>query len=125
MFVSEKLAALNVVYDKLKQAGLEEFCLELHSHKANKKEVIAELCRTLRASRSVVSSRADMEIQEKAKLQKQLDSYAEELHKPIPNINKSMFQLYDAYAASRDGIEVDFFLLLFLHLFEFLLFLKN
>lgn len=110
LFVSEKLAALNVVYDKLKQAGLEEFCLELHSHKANKKEVIAELCRTLRASRSVVSSRADMEIQEKAKLQKQLDSYAEELHKPIPNINKSMFQLYDAFAASRDGIEVDFFL---------------
>ena len=33
----EKLAALNVVYDKLKQAGLAEFCLQLHSHKANKK----------------------------------------------------------------------------------------
>ena len=37
LFVSEKLAALSVVYDKLKKAGLEEFCLELHSHKANKK----------------------------------------------------------------------------------------
>ena len=37
LFVSEKLAALNVVYEKLKSAGLEEFCLELHSHKANKK----------------------------------------------------------------------------------------
>ncbi len=110
LFVSEKLAALNVVYDKLKQAGLEEFCLELHSHKANKKEVIAELCRTLRLNRSAVSSRADMEIQEKAKLQKQLDSYAEELHKPIPSINKSMFQLYDSYAANRNGIEVDLIL---------------
>ena len=30
LFVSEKLAALSVVYDKLKQAGLSEFCLELH-----------------------------------------------------------------------------------------------
>lgn len=107
LFVSEKLAALNVVYDKLKQAGLEDFCLELHSHKANKKEVIAELCRTLRSGRTTVSARADMEIQEKAKLQKQLDSYAEELHKPIPSINMSMFQLYEAYAANRDGIEVD------------------
>lgn len=37
LFVSEKLAALNVVYDKLKQAGLAEFCLQLHSHKANKR----------------------------------------------------------------------------------------
>ena len=40
LFVSEKLAALNVVFDKLKQVGLSEFCLELHSHKANKKAVI-------------------------------------------------------------------------------------
>ena len=41
LFVSEKLAALNVVYEKLKNVGLEEFCLELHSHKANKKQVTA------------------------------------------------------------------------------------
>ena len=44
LFVSEKLAALNVVYEKLKQAGLAEFCLQLHSHKANKKDVIADIC---------------------------------------------------------------------------------
>ncbi len=49
LFVSEKLAALNVVYDKLKKAGLEEFCLELHSYKTNKKDVITELCHTLKA----------------------------------------------------------------------------
>lgn len=49
LFVSEKLAALNVVYDKLKQAGLSAFCLQLHSHKANKKDVIKDICDTLRA----------------------------------------------------------------------------
>ena len=59
LFVSEKLAALNVVYDKLKQAGLAEFCLQLHSHKANKKDVIADICHTLRAGKSAVSSKAD------------------------------------------------------------------
>lgn len=42
LFVSEKLAALSVVYDKLKKAGLEEFCLELHSHKANKKDLLCK-----------------------------------------------------------------------------------
>ncbi|WP_022755888.1 DUF4011 domain-containing protein [Butyrivibrio fibrisolvens] len=108
LFVSEKLAALSVVYDKLKQAGLEEFCLELHSHKSSKKEVIEELVRTLRADRSRVSSRADAEVQAKLKLQEQLDTYATELHKPIPVIEKSMFQLYDAYSAHRHAPELDF-----------------
>ncbi len=107
LFVSEKLAALSVVYDKLKQAGLEEFCLELHSYKSSKKEVIAELCKTLRADRSVVSARADAEVQTKAKLQKQLDDYAEELHKPIPGINKSLYQLYEAHSAHRQAPEID------------------
>ncbi|MCR5768209.1 MAG: DUF4011 domain-containing protein [Lachnospiraceae bacterium] len=106
LFVSEKLAALNVVFDKLKKAGLDEFCLELHSFKSSKKEVIAELCRTLRAGRSVVSSRADAEVQAKAKLQEQLDLYAEELHKPVPLINKTLYQLYESYAASRSGKEL-------------------
>lgn len=107
LFVSEKLAALSVVYDKLKQAGLEEFCLELHSYKSSKKEVIAELCKTLRADRSAVSSRADREVQAKAKLQEQLDAYAEELHKPIPVIGKSMYQLYDAHSAYRNAPDLE------------------
>ena len=107
LFVSEKLAALSVVYDKLKQAGLEEFCLELHSYKSSKKEVIAELCKTLRADRSVVSARANIEVQTKAQLQKRLDDYAEELHKPITGINKSMYQLYEAYSAHRQAPDIE------------------
>lgn len=110
LFVSEKLAALRVVYDKLKLAGLDEFCLELHSHKSNKKEVIAELCKTLRADRSEVSSRADAEVQAKAQLQEQLDKYAKELHKPIPVINKSMYQLYGAYSAQRKAPDLELIL---------------
>lgn len=47
LFVSEKMAALEVVYKRLRSAGLSEFCLELHSHKANKREVIKELARCL------------------------------------------------------------------------------
>src|SRR3546814_21150488 len=39
LFVSEKMAALEVVYNRLVQKGLGRFCLELHSSKANKKEV--------------------------------------------------------------------------------------
>lgn len=99
LFVSEKLAALSVVYEKLKQAGLSEFCLELHSHKANKKEVIAELCRTLHLERIQVSPKAEREIAIKAKAQRQLDDYAVELHCQHDVIGKSLYQLYEAYAA--------------------------
>ena len=108
LFVSEKLAALNVVYDKLKQAGLAEFCLQLHSHKANKKDVIADICHTLRAEKRVVSSKADAEIAIKEKAQHQLDAYAVELHKPRPVIEKSLYQLYESYAAFRPTPDVEF-----------------
>lgn len=108
LFVSEKLAALSVVYDKLKQVGLEEFCLELHSYKSSKKEVIAELCKTLRTNQHVVSAKAESEVQTKAKLQRKLDEYAEELHRPVPGINKSLYQLYESYAAFRNAPDVDY-----------------
>ena len=108
LFVSEKLAALNVVYDKLKQAGLAEFCLQLHSHKANKKDVIADICHTLRAGKSAVSSKADAEIAIKEKAQHQLDAYAVELHKLNPVIEKSLYQLYESYAAFRSTPDVEF-----------------
>ena len=39
LFVSEKLAALQVVYENLKKAGISEFAIELRSSKANKKEL--------------------------------------------------------------------------------------
>lgn len=90
LFVSEKLAALSVVYDKLKKAGLEEFCLELHSHKANKKDVITELCHTLKAQKSALSDRAQKEIEAKIRAQQELDEYAVELHKIRPTINKTL-----------------------------------
>lgn len=43
LFVSEKLAALEVVKKRLALAGLGHFCLELHSNKTQKKHVLEEL----------------------------------------------------------------------------------
>ena len=108
LFVSEKLAALSVVYDKLKKAGLEEFCLELHSHKANKKQVIEELCHTLKAQKSGVSERAQHELEAKRKAQRQLDAYAEELHKVRPVINKTLYRLYEEISACRKAPDTEF-----------------
>lgn len=46
LFVSQKIAALEVVKNRLAANGLAPFCLELHSNKANRKNVLGELAKT-------------------------------------------------------------------------------
>jgi transcription elongation GreA/GreB family factor len=43
LFVSEKLAALEVVRRRLDKAGLGMFCLELHSHKTQKRKLLDDI----------------------------------------------------------------------------------
>ena len=43
LFVSEKLAALEVVRARLNRAALGHLCLELHSHKTRKKELLSDI----------------------------------------------------------------------------------
>lgn len=103
LFVSEKRAALNVVYDKLKQADLSEFCLELHSHKANKKDFIAELVRTLRLPRTVMRETAETTLQRKDDAMKQLNQHAQALHRNRPEYGMSLYEIYEAYVESAAG----------------------
>ena len=49
LFISEKLAALQVVKNRLELAGLGKFVLELHSNKTNKKAFLEELDERMRA----------------------------------------------------------------------------
>jgi very-short-patch-repair endonuclease len=43
LFVAEKMAALQVVFERLKGVGLGHLCLELHSRKASKQQVLGQL----------------------------------------------------------------------------------
>lgn len=43
LFVAEKIAALDVVFRRLREVGLGEFCLELHSNKSRKLDVLSQL----------------------------------------------------------------------------------
>lgn len=47
LFVAEKLAALEVVHKRLAQAGLADFCLELHGHAASPKKIYDSLSKRL------------------------------------------------------------------------------
>ena len=49
LFMAEKMAALDVVLGRLRNCGLGDLCLELHSRHANKREVLQEIGRTLQS----------------------------------------------------------------------------
>lgn len=53
LFVAEKLAALEVVRRRLRELGLGEFCLELHSHKTRKTEALEDIGDRIRAGAQV------------------------------------------------------------------------
>lgn len=105
LFVSEKQAALNVVFEKMKQVGLSDYCLELHSHKANKKAFVQELVRILNLPRVAVKSNEDSK---KAVNQKQLDEYDRHLHEEKPVIQKSAFNVYSDFLKYKQAADVDY-----------------
>jgi len=108
LFVSEKLAALSVVYNKLKSVGLDEFCLEIHSHKANKKDFISELCNTMESEKKTIGQKAQLELQNKQKIEQQLNDYAVELHRHRNIINKSLYQMYEELSSCNNVERIDF-----------------
>jgi hypothetical protein len=93
LFVSEKMAALEVVYNRLKAKNLDEYCLELHSQKANKREVVQELNRCLTEHLVKGRSLSDEELDRLSKRRIQLKEYVDSLHKPREHINLTAYQI--------------------------------
>ncbi|HJJ99382.1 MAG TPA: ATP-binding protein, partial [Methanocorpusculum sp.] len=82
LFVSEKMAALEVVKRRLDTAGLSRFCLELHSQKAKKGEIIRELEQSIQHPESTTASPDRIHLQIDS-LRGELDGYCSELVAPI------------------------------------------
>ena len=82
LFVAEKMAALDVVHRRLQQVGLGPLALELHSHKANKKSLLAELARTRDAGRAGETDGATL-LSALESASGQLNAFAERLHAPL------------------------------------------
>jgi hypothetical protein len=76
LFVAEKLAALEVVRRRLREVGLGDFCLELHSHKTRKKVFFEDIAARLSKPRR--GSPADFEnaLTALAARRAELDDYA-------------------------------------------------
>jgi very-short-patch-repair endonuclease len=97
LFVSEKTAALEVVKRRLDRCGLGDFCLELHSHKANKREVVAELGRCLEL-KPVGAPDVAAQLGTLAESRRKLNSFVTELHAVREPLGMSAFRVHGEVA---------------------------
>ena len=93
LFVSEKVAALQVVYNRLAKVGLADFCFSLHSHKAKKKEILHELANSISLNRKKVREEALHELTVLEKKRQELNDYQLQLHTPCSKLNVSIFDI--------------------------------
>lgn len=85
LFVSQKMAALNVVHKRLEEVGLGRYCLNLHNYKGNKKEVIRQLITELETSPNIKESVKRYSFADYIETQKDLNNFYDFLckkHKP-------------------------------------------
>ena len=85
LFVSAKMAALEVVKRRLDSIGLGNACLELHSHKTNKRETLNELRRTLNLSpeMTVTDGLGGSLLEQLSRTRSQLNEYADAVNVPV------------------------------------------
>lgn len=99
LFVSEKIAALDVVYRRLREVKLGEFCLELHSSKARKLDVLAQLKNSWEAKGDVDPDVWRAEARRLKALRDELNAYVERLHFRFSN----GMTIYEAIGRVVDG----------------------
>jgi very-short-patch-repair endonuclease len=102
LFVSEKMAALEVVHRRLSSLGLGPFCLELHSSKAKKADVLKQLGIALDSAGARTVKDWERESERLLTLRTDLNGVARALHRIHPND----LTIYDAIGTSLQYAEM-------------------
>ncbi len=98
LFVSEKIAALQTVYERLRQCGLAEFCLELYGRKANQILTAPDV----RSDPIDPPAAVDFPYAELTAVRDQLNAYAQALHTPFGALGLTAHTVYAYLNALRD-----------------------
>lgn len=93
LFVAEKMAALEVVWRRLDHIGLGVACLELHSHKANKRTLLQELRNTWQLGAPTYQN-GQATITQLTQARDELNAHAMRLHQVL---EPSALAPFDAY----------------------------
>ncbi|BCW53651.1 hypothetical protein StoSoilB19_10250 [Arthrobacter sp. StoSoilB19] len=93
LFVSEKAAALDVVRDRLTSRQLDPFLLELHSHKATRKQVVQTLHAELTRRPVVKSSFSETDRSQLIKSRTRLSDHADAMNEVRSPLGRSLFDV--------------------------------
>ena len=107
LFVSEKMAALSVVYRRLEQVGLADYCLSLHNYKAERRAVIQALVKTLDAPTYSIKAGFKDALSELEDERCQLNSYVEELNRVQQPLNTTLFNVLTEVIALEASITLE------------------
>ncbi len=101
LFVSEKMAALEVVKHRLDGIGLGVACLELHSHKTTKRTVLDELKKTLGLGTPTVGE-IEGDFAGLTRLRNRLNTYADAVNAPVGETGVSPYTAYGELLRIRE-----------------------
>jgi very-short-patch-repair endonuclease len=107
LFVSQKMAALDAVFKRLRDKGLADLCLEAHSHKANKKDVLEQLRRSLNARQHPVQANT-LQPDVIDAVRDALTDVVEALHTPRLPLGLSLYDANGIVAAAADVPDLPF-----------------
>lgn len=105
LFVAEKMAALEVVKNRLDRAGLGDFCLELHGHKAQKSAVLETISERLHGKYSIPGS-LEVEKQVLQSHRDTLNGHADHINSEWKSTGKTPHQFFSAAVFYR-GLHAD------------------
>ncbi len=106
LFVAEKMAALSVVRRRLEEDGLGPFCLELHSARASKKEVLAQLETAFHAPGVAHPDDWEAKCDQLSDTRVHLNTYVRQLHLPR-STGETLYQLLGRLSRLGDGPKVE------------------
>lgn len=106
LFVSEKLAALDVVYRRLRDVGIADLCLPLHDPKTSKQVVLKQLEHNLDAPKDRVSNEKIAELHQLDGLKADLNAYAHLLHQVQEPLHMSLYEAYQMLFSLSDTEDV-------------------
>ncbi|QQE10020.1 DUF4011 domain-containing protein [Planctomycetota bacterium] len=108
LFVAEKMAALNVVKDRLEKVGLGDFCLEVHSHKTNRTQLLQDLNIRLNNHRSYKYPKSiDSEIERYEYLKDKLNAYVDLINSKWKNTDLTCHEIFQKATRYRTLLDVD------------------
>ncbi len=98
LFVAEKMAALNVVRSNLDRVQLGQLCLELHSHKAQKKRVLEDLEQTYELAGAAHEVGQQSLADELRAARDALNSHVRRIHTPLEPSGTTPFEVFGKLA---------------------------